>query len=64
MKNVSFNGSFLLEFGSYYDFTRKDGFITNKCFDPVDSGTKEVKGTFSNDVLQVKFAINITKETY
>ena len=53
MKSGSFNGSFLLQFGSYYDFTHKDGFITNKCLDPVDSGIKEVKGTFTNDILQV-----------
>ena len=62
MKHSSYNGSFLLQFGSYYDFTHKDGFITNKCLDPVDSGIKEVKGTFSNDILQVQYVIHIKKE--
>ena len=63
MKNGLFNGSFLVQFGSHYDFTRKDGFITNKCLHPVDSGIKDVKGTFSDDILQVQFVMYITKET-
>ena len=49
----SFNGSFILKFGSYYDLRYIDGLKTGKCIDVADSNVKEIKGYFVNDVLKV-----------
>ena len=48
-----FNGSFVLQLGSYYDHSHKDGFKNNKCLHLASPGIKEVRGTFINDSLQV-----------
>ena len=52
----TFNGAFILKFGSYYDLRYIDGLKTGKCIDLTDSGIKAIKGYFVNDVLKVCYS--------